>query len=467
MTNVYPFIAKLAADGDWSGNERAWLMELAGRVSPASDGMEVVFGQSDEGDPWCVVLDPAGEVLVHVARVGGQFILHHLPDDGVDQGGDLATALRRFMGADWNEGRDGVVVQLNAHGRQAQTILALIVASAFYYATADGADLGRSAGEIISAAPDAPVAAPVMADDTTLGGHHDAPPAETHRPPEAKADAPHFAPQHADADAAVVAPPPPPTSHPVEVGPAEPPAASHPAQVAEAPKAAPLWLAAAYERIVGGAGNDVLIGGPGPSVLLGGAGNDTLDGGGAPPGKIDLLEGGPGNDRLILSATTVAIGGPGADTFVVGSEPAHAPPAEAATVAPALTAATTPTPTPTPTPAAASTALGVILDFHQSEGDQLVSANGGKVVVLNTTMEADVLSLLHQQPALEGFAATPGERVEVDIDGDGKVDGYLLIAPVDAVTVTTGTVTHEPAPEAAGGAPMVGVSPAASTEPFQ
>ncbi|MEO6376533.1 MAG: hypothetical protein ABIO37_00805 [Caulobacteraceae bacterium] len=464
MSNVFPFIAKLAADGDWSGSERAWLMELAGRVSPVADGMEVVFGHSDEGDPWCVVLDPAGEVLVHVARVAGQFILHHLPDDGVQQGADLATALRRFMGADWNDGRDDVVVQLNTNGRQAQTILALIVATAFYYATADASDL--HAGGQISALPlETSVAAAVLVEDTGLPDSHRDAPTEMHRAPEAKAEiqaAPSI--QHVGTEVAVAAPPS--TPHPVEGGPPEPPRAPPSLQIGDAPKAAPLWLPAAFERVVGGDGNDLLIGGPGPSLLFGGAGDDTLDGGGAPPGKADVLEGGPGNDRILLSASAVAIGGPGADTFVVGSETPHTPPAEAATAAPALTSATTPTPAPTPPPA--STPLGVILDFHQSEGDQLVSASGGKVVVLNTTLETDVLSLLHQQPGLQNFTATPGERVEVDVDGDGKMDGYLLIAPENAVTVTAGTVTpgHEPAPEAAGGAPVVGVSAMASAELF-
>ena len=466
MSNVLPFIAKLAADGDWSGSERAWLMELAGRLSPTSPDMEVVFGQSDEGEPWCVVLDPAGEVLVHVARVGGQFILHHLPDDGVQQGADLATALRRFMGADWNGGRGGEVVQLNANGRQAKTIVSLIVATAFYYATADAEDLALGGGHVSDAPADTPTVPPSLAGAPNRADHP-AKVAATPHAPEAKAEAPaHVASEHVAAEAAVA--PPVATSHPVEVAAAGPPLPSASSLVAEAPKTATHGLiAASVERIVGGPGNDHLVGGPGPSVLIGGAGNDTLDGGGAPAGKIDLLIGGPGNDRIIMSANAVAIGGPGADTFVVGSEPAHPHAADAGAASPAVSLAATQAPTPTPTPTqtttTTSTALGVILDFHQSEGDQLVAANGGKVVVLNTTLETDVLAQLHQQPGLQGFGATPGERVEVDLDGDGKVDGYLLIAPGDAVTISTAPA-H--APEAAGAAPLVGVAPAASVEAF-
>lgn len=75
--------------------------------------------------------------------------------------------------------------------------------------------------------------------------------------------------------------------------------------------------------IHGGAGNDSIQGGGGADHLSPwpGAGGDTLDGGTAPQGAFDVLDGGDRNDQLMLSGSTIAIGGKGANTFVIKGPP--------------------------------------------------------------------------------------------------------------------------------------------------
>jgi Ca2+-binding RTX toxin-like protein len=70
------------------------------------------------------------------------------------------------------------------------------------------------------------------------------------------------------------------------------------------------------ERVLGGAGNDVLTAGAEPTQLHGGAGDDTLHGGSG----SDLLDGGEGDDRLFTRRTPpdsdVLRCGDATDTFV-------------------------------------------------------------------------------------------------------------------------------------------------------
>ena len=58
----------------WSQRE---LFEID-RVRAASERclLELVGGQSDDGDPWCIVCDREGErVLLHIARIDGRYVI--------------------------------------------------------------------------------------------------------------------------------------------------------------------------------------------------------------------------------------------------------------------------------------------------------------------------------------------------------------------------------------------------------
>jgi hypothetical protein len=134
LGQVVPFVTRLSARGDFSGEERARLAELAERYAAAGVRVEVIFGATEEGDPWCVVKDEAEEVLIHVARIGDTFVVHYALDDALRQGQDLRSVLRERLA--W-EDRPEVVVPFS---RQAQSLLALIVAASFMHETTPRGD---------------------------------------------------------------------------------------------------------------------------------------------------------------------------------------------------------------------------------------------------------------------------------------------------------------------------------------
>ncbi|MDB5425125.1 MAG: hypothetical protein JWQ29_2541, partial [Phenylobacterium sp.] len=140
MGEILPFVARVRDSGDWSASERARLDALADQFARAGIHVEVIYGATDDGDPWCVVKDADEDVLVHVARIGGKFVVHFAAQDLFDEGADLPSALSARLDAlpdDGHADRGDVVVPFNLAGRQAQSFLALIVATAFFYETRD------------------------------------------------------------------------------------------------------------------------------------------------------------------------------------------------------------------------------------------------------------------------------------------------------------------------------------------
>lgn len=76
---------------------------------------------------------------------------------------------------------------------------------------------------------------------------------------------------------------------------------------------------AGNDAIDGGLDSDLIAGGAGIDELFGGAGDDTIWGqsAGVDDPDIDFLNGGDGNDQLILGQNDIGNGGAGADTFAV------------------------------------------------------------------------------------------------------------------------------------------------------
>jgi len=165
----------------------------------------------------------------------------------------------------------------------------------------------------------------------------------------------------------------------------------------------------------------VLTGASAADHLIGGTGADTLSGGGVGAGRIDLLEGRGGNDRIEMAAGVVARGGPGADSFVLSGKTASQ---TSFTTAFDKSMA-----------AGGATSDGVILDF--GAGDHLVFANGAAAVIVSVTATRDVLSGLHDAATLGHTAETPGVRVGIDLDGDGREDVYVMVAGPGASSLTT------------------------------
>jgi hypothetical protein len=428
MGDILPFVAKVRSSGDWSPAERARLTELADRFSGVAEKVEVVFGTSDDGDPWCVVKDENEDILVHVAKIDGRFVVHYSLDDSVSEGAELPAALGERLS--WDDASlDDVVVPFS---RQAQSFIALLVAAAFFYETSQAAAVTE------------PAAAPNLAlhDDATAH----AAPLDTAQP-EAKRDvtahatalsggedpAPQTSVSTAAAAPAITT-----TAH-TAIAATEPASApTHAAPVALASVAsAPVVMAAAepaapvvLNLVRGTSGDDHLLGTAGSDHLLGGAGADTLSGGGAPLGGYDLLDGGAGNDRIELGARVFAVGGQGADTFVIEA-PQHM--------------------------GDANQQLGVILDFHLADGDKLVTASGQQVSIVSTAQSRVAVPFNptdnNNQP--QSLVFVDGQRVSVDLDGDHQADGYVVLAGPPAAHAPAEpdpapTSTEEPPPVLTG-----------------
>ncbi|WP_374575851.1 hypothetical protein [Phenylobacterium sp.] len=431
MGEVLPFTGQFFAVRDWTSSERAQILSLAKQLKAQVVGVEVVYGASDEGDPWCVIKDDQENVLVHVARIGGSVVIHDMVADLVREGRDLWLALGRMLGdEDAPAAQDAPAFDHELDQRNAQLLVALVTASAFgldpaavFKAGAQFAGLplaeptetAQSAAADLSAAPHAADAAAAAA------GRDAALELGAARMPHATAaeqPAAHGGDAHIDAPAA---------SH-LTVQPQA--AAEHEATVSPA-GAAP--IKAPVATINGTDGPDTLTGTPAAEVIHGGLGDDVISGGGAPKGQVDVLDGGGGNDKISVQSNVVAEGGSGADTFIV-STPTHT--------------------------SDANTNLGVIIDYSQVAGDTVRFDTIHKVTITSITPVDNVLAGSGDASTLLGLtSAVPGERVGVDVNGDGVEDGYVLVAVQDGkialghgeqgstATATSGSVVVDGAPE--------------------
>lgn len=426
MGQVVPFIARLRDSGDWTAVERARLQELADRLAASGVHVEVIFGATDEGDPWCVVTDADGDVLIHVARIDGRFVVHSAVDDAVNESVDLHTALRDRLAAteDALAPRSATILPFGLSAREAQTFLALIAATAFFYETAAVGGTAEAAEPVrLSAEPDAPPPPP----EGETPGHERETAAQgvvlqTAQPGPSLHEAVNGSGPAPTASAAIDPAP----SVREEPPPAAPPGPAAPEETAR-PAERPI--------IQGTAGDDLLVGTTADEHLVGGDGNDTLRGGGG----MDLLEGGAGDDVIEVTSQSTAFGGEGADTFLIQA------PAQMGR---------------------ADLLLGVLADFDAAQGDRILNwlghavrflpgreagpspdaktspstpapdtglvttatdpVDGGSTDVATTTLS----------PGLLGPASRPPlTRVEVDLDGDGVADGYLLVGPRGALTL--------------------------------
>lgn len=429
MGQIVPFIARVRDSGDWSAAERARLEDLAERLAAGGVHVEVIFGATDEGDPWCVVTDADGDVLIHVARIGGRFVVHSAVDDAVNESVDLHTALRDRLAAteEAMTPRSATILPFGLTARQGQTFLALLAATTFFYETAAVGDTAE-AGEPLH----------------LLQPMDEAPPPEAEVPLQEREAAPGVALQPAGAaTTALPAAFTTPVAAAVLPSDAAPPAPAIQALAASSGSDAAATAASRAEPAIvihGTDGDDLLVGTAADEHIIGGDGDDTLRGGGG----NDVLEGGAGDDVLEVTGQVVATGGAGADTFVIQA----------------------------PTQGGDQTLLGVILDFDGGEGDRIFNAAGeavrfrpapgadgtdnGFTTQLTPSRPTDPDPQDRAPPTTGGdFAPTtigqPLIRADVDLDGDGVIDGYLLLgvrgAPLEppiTATVGSGLVAADP-----------------------
>jgi hypothetical protein len=385
--------------GQWTATERGRLEALTGHF-PGGHDLQVVFGAADDGAPWCAVVNEDGDVLVHVARLANQFLVHVMGEEIVSRGDNLREALGRWLSPEPE--RHGVVVPF---GRLQSGVDMMILVAV---ATLLEERLRHHMPQVMEGATWPTVDPPVA---ETKAHAKILAPAET----EATAHVAAHATKAEDGGGAVVAALSPAQMAADDQTHVSQPAvavasASPPAQTAQASQT--IWHEiqenvrvegqVALVQIRGGDGVDVLIGGSSAEHLVGGDGDDVLIGGGG----HDVLEGGAGDDWIVLASQARAYGGSGADTFVISAPVVmdHA-----------------------------DTLLGTIFDFNAGEGDRLVTALGD-VIVVPPWDEA-----IQTHP----IEARVGQKVQVDIDGNGRVDGYVLIAPpADHAEPTKPEVAH-------------------------
>lgn len=410
---------------DWSANERGLLMLLTQQLTASHGEVDGVFGQTDSGDPWYVVTDANQDVLIHIARIDGRFVVHDAAVDMFHQVGSLWGALRQVLTTGAPQEATGVVVAFNPSSREAQSFLSLVIAVGLYLEirgvgfgdagrldfdsaprlgdpemqalaskiiAALNLEAGKSEAETVFAAAAAREAGPQAALKTVPGqviavqaANAESPTLGVFKPPSAiaaQSSAHNPSPAHAGA--------PPPlgdTQGGVEVS------------------GQGFWTGKSL--MYGTPGADVLAGSRGGDTIHAGGGDDYVDGRGAGAGQVDRLDGGDGNDHIVMGARVVASGGAGADTFLVSAQP--------------------------PTDKAEGL-LGVVLDFSVARGDQLEVQGQGSMTVVSATAVADVLAvqgavLGESDIAVLAQVSQPvaGARVGFDVNGDGREDVFILL----------------------------------------
>jgi len=385
-----------------------------------SCGVRIDFGRSDEGDPWCVVLDDNEDVLVHIARIDGVFVAHAVAQDLVAQASELSAALDRALGARSGDRAD-VVVPFPSN-RSSQIVTAVLVAAAISWSSdseaheslpapsvpdvdgdtskdrRDAVTIALPVDLLVDLVRTMPASAPEP--DTMTSGTSPLPAADValHVPVTHDATVSAWPATLApvDADAAIPLP-----EKPVNLV----------LQTVGAP-AAPL---------------PEMPSAP-PTVLIVGTNDD---------------------DSLLVGASMVVSGGAGADQFVIA-----------------------------PPPRVSDQPLGVILDFNIGEGDtlQLMPVSsvdegfvertpvayrlappeaGPAASILSVDAVADV-----RPDATVGASPVAGVRLGVDLDADGHEDAFLLVGGVnemdaahlfglpitDSPALSAGHDTHMPAP---------------------
>lgn len=386
MGTVLSFGNRVLGSGQWTASERSRLDALTERFFGGGEKVQVVFGATDDGAPWCAVTNQDDEVLVHVARVADQFLVHFVTEDVMAKGANLREALGQWLSPEPD--RIGVVVPFSRVSNGANLLVLLAVANFLEDQLRLIAPHLAETGAWL--ATDPPVDDPV----STPG------PDTADRASDEEA-APSQAPSDTPASPAATTL----SSTQAEVPDQAAPRvqnAGTPEVSASAESDKPDLLAAAPKEtpreVQGDDGDNLLVGGPRAERLTGGPGNDLLIGGGG----RDTLDGGPGDDRIVLSAEAVANGGAGSDTFVISAPAVMDHP---------------------------DTLLGTILDFNAGQGDRLVVHEG----------ELAFTSRPDGQPTDPGFTSQTDidQRVEIDFDGDGRADGYVLLTAASSHAVLT------------------------------
>lgn len=101
MVQVLQFRRRLVRHPGWTQQELAEFYRVESALTQAGLSLETDQGVSDEGDPWFVFCRPeSGEVVVHFARLGDEFIIDGFGSEQAARGSDFGALVRELISRD-------------------------------------------------------------------------------------------------------------------------------------------------------------------------------------------------------------------------------------------------------------------------------------------------------------------------------------------------------------------------------
>jgi hypothetical protein len=137
---IFAFQARKSAPSPWQNHELAELFRAVDILGKAGLKVDTEFGLSDDGDPWFVFCRAdTGEVLVHIARIDGQYVAASLAVEDVVRGADFRDIVNQIVR------RQPLVVPTPAGGSRlfmhpAVVLTAFIAAALLHSHQAEAAD---------------------------------------------------------------------------------------------------------------------------------------------------------------------------------------------------------------------------------------------------------------------------------------------------------------------------------------
>jgi hypothetical protein len=136
-SNVVKLARPFQRNWDWSPRELAEFYRVESALIQAGLRIDTERGLSDEGDPWFAFCrQDTGEVIVHMARIDGGYILAGPTYEGISCGGDIESLVRDLIS------RHPLVQMGGGNHRQGSNIflhpaalLVAVVATAFFKGT--------------------------------------------------------------------------------------------------------------------------------------------------------------------------------------------------------------------------------------------------------------------------------------------------------------------------------------------
>lgn len=74
QTSTLAFLGLAPDQEDWTDRERREISRLE-TVCAANQGWALGYGCAEAGDPWCIVHDQEGDVVVHIARIDRRYLV--------------------------------------------------------------------------------------------------------------------------------------------------------------------------------------------------------------------------------------------------------------------------------------------------------------------------------------------------------------------------------------------------------